>query len=181
MFIRLCPATQGGADEQTPVGPQGEYAQSVLGRERMFEHASHRWGTKVAMLRLNYAIDLRYGVLVDIARAVFERRPVDLRMPLVNVIWQGDANSVCTAFALRIATRRRLYLNLTGPETLSTRWIAEQFARRFGLQASFSGEESSHALLNNCGEVSSTVRLSDGDGGRDDGLDCRLDYKRRRA
>jgi nucleoside-diphosphate-sugar epimerase len=144
----LVPATQGGADERTPVGPQGEYAQSVLGRERMFEHASHRWGTKVAILRLNYAIDLRYGVLVDIARAVFERRPVDVRMPLVNVIWQGDANSVALR-SIAHCDSPPFVLNLTGPETLSTRWIAEQFARRFGLQASFSGEESSHALLNN--------------------------------
>src|SRR5215469_12648930 len=91
----LMPAIRGGADELTSTGPQGEYAQSVLGRERVFEHASHRWGTKVALLRLNYAIDLRYGVLVDIAQAVFERRPVDLRTQLVNVIWQGDANAVC--------------------------------------------------------------------------------------
>jgi dTDP-4-dehydrorhamnose reductase len=144
----LVPAIRGGADEQTPVGPQGEYAQSVLGRERVFEHASHRWGTKVSMLRLNYAIDLRYGVLVDIARAVFERRPVDVRMPLVNVIWQGDANSV-TLRSIAHCDSPPFVLNLTGPETLSTRWIAQQFAQRLGLEASFSGEESSHALLNN--------------------------------
>ncbi|HXS11546.1 MAG TPA: NAD-dependent epimerase/dehydratase family protein [Acidobacteriaceae bacterium] len=144
----LVPAASGGADEQTPVGPQGEYAQSVLGRERVFEHASHRWATRVTILRLNYAIDLRYGVLVDIARAVFERRPVDVRMPLVNIIWQGDANSVALR-SIAHCDSPPFVLNLTGPETLSTRWIAEQFAQRFGQQASFSGEESSHALLNN--------------------------------
>jgi nucleoside-diphosphate-sugar epimerase len=144
----LVPITQGGASEKTPVGPHGEYAQSVLGRERIFEHASHRWGTKVALLRLNYAIDLRYGVLVDIARTVFERRPVDLRMPLVNVIWQGDANSVCMRSLAHCASPPFI-LNLTGPETLSTRWIAEQFAERFGHEPSFTGEESHSALLNN--------------------------------
>jgi nucleoside-diphosphate-sugar epimerase len=141
-------ATHGGASERTPVGPQGEYAQSVLGRERIFEHASHRWGTRVALLRLNYAIDLRYGVLVDIARTVFEQRPVDLRMPLVNIIWQGDANSVCMR-SIAHCSSPPFVLNLTGPETLSTRWIAEQFAERFGHQASFTGEESHSALLNN--------------------------------
>jgi hypothetical protein len=144
----LVPVVQGGASEQTPVGPQGEYAQSVLGRERVFEHTSHRWGTKVTLLRLNYAIDLRYGVLVDIARAVFERRPVDLRMPLVNVIWQGDANSVCLR-SIQHCSSPPFILNLTGPETLSTRWIAEQFAGRFGVEGSFLGEESNSALLNN--------------------------------
>jgi nucleoside-diphosphate-sugar epimerase len=144
----LVPATNGGATERTPVGPQGEYAQSVLGRERIFEHASYRWGTKVAFLRLNYAIDLRYGVLVDIARAVFERRPVDLKMGLVNVIWQGDANSVCMR-SLAHCSSPPLILNLTGPETLSTRWIAEQFAERFGCEASFTGEAAGTALLNN--------------------------------
>jgi nucleoside-diphosphate-sugar epimerase len=144
----LVPATRGGASEQTPVGPQGEYAQSVLGRERIFEHASYRWGTRVTLLRLNYAIDLRYGVLVDIARTVFEQRPVDLRMPLVNIIWQGDANSVCMRSISHCASPP-FVLNLTGPETLSTRWIAEQFAERFGREALFTGEESHSALLNN--------------------------------
>jgi nucleoside-diphosphate-sugar epimerase len=147
----VVPATHGGASERTPVAPQGEYAQSVLGRERIFEHASHRWGTKVALLRLNYAIDLRYGVLVDIARTVFERRPVDLRMPLVNVIWQGDANSVCMR-SIAHCSSPPFVLNLTGPETLSTRWIAEQFAERFGHEASFTGEESNSALLNNAAQ-----------------------------
>jgi len=144
----LVPVIHGGADEQAPVGPQGEYAQSVLGRERVFEHASERWGTKVAILRLNYAIDLRYGVLVDIARAVFEGRAVDVRMPLVNVMWQGDANSVALR-SISHCDSPPFVLNLTGPETLSTRWIAQQFAERFGVNASFTGEESAHALLNN--------------------------------
>jgi len=144
----LVPLAQGGATELTSVGPHGEYAQSVLGRERAFESASHRWGTKVALLRLNYAIDLRYGVLVDIALAVFERRPVDLRMPLVNVIWQGDANSVCLRSIAHCAAPPFI-LNLTGPETLSTRWIAEEFAERFGCEVTFTGEESHSALLNN--------------------------------
>jgi nucleoside-diphosphate-sugar epimerase len=144
----LLTPTLGGATEITPVAPQGEYAQSVLGRERIFEHASHRWGTKVAILRLNYAIDLRYGVFVDIARSVFEKRPVDLRMPLVNVIWQGDANSVCMR-SLAYCASPPFVLNLTGPETLSTRWITEQFAARFGHEALFTGEESHSALLNN--------------------------------
>jgi nucleoside-diphosphate-sugar epimerase len=144
----LVSATSGGATEHTPVGPQGEYAQSVLGRERVFEHASQRWGTKVALLRLNYAIDLRYGVLVDIAWAVFERRPVDLRTQLVNVIWQGDANSVCMR-SIAHCSSPPFILNLTGPETLSTRWIAEQFAERFGREASFTGEGTGCALLNN--------------------------------
>jgi nucleoside-diphosphate-sugar epimerase len=144
----LVPATGGGATECTPTGPQGEYAQSVLGRERVFEHASHRRGTRVALLRLNYAIDLRYGVLVDIARAVFERRPVNLKMGLVNVIWQGDANSVCMR-SIAHCSSPPLILNLTGPETLSTRWIAEQFAERFECEASFTGEASDTALLNN--------------------------------
>jgi len=141
-------AMQGGAVESTPAAPEGEYAQSALGRERMFEYGSRQWGTPVAILRLNYAIDLRYGVLLDIGTAVFERRPIDLRVALVNVIWQGDANSICLrSFAL--CQSPPCFLNLTGPETLSVRYIAEEFGRRFCVQPTFSSEEMPTALLSN--------------------------------
>jgi nucleoside-diphosphate-sugar epimerase len=141
-------ATHGGADESCPLGPVGEYAQSAVGRERMFEYASHRWGTPVAILRLNYAIDLRYGVLLDIGTAVFERRAVDLRMPLVNVIWQGDANSMVLRSLVHCQSPP-LVLNIAGPEALSVRYLAEEFGRRFGIGPIFQTEETPTALLNN--------------------------------
>ena len=144
--------TQCGAVESTPVAPESEYAQSALGRERMFEYGSRQWGTAVAILRLNYAIDLRYGVLLDIGTAVFERRPVDLRMALVNVIWQGDANSVCLR-SFAHCQSPPLVLNLTGPETLSVRYIAEEFGRRFNLQPVFLSEELPTALLSNAAKA----------------------------
>jgi nucleoside-diphosphate-sugar epimerase len=130
------------------VAPLGEYAQSVLARERMFQYFSSRYGTRGVLLRLNYAIDLRYGVLLDIGRKVFERRAVDLTMSAVNVIWQGDANSVCLR-ALGVCQSPPLVLNLTGPETLSIRWIAERFGERFGVAPLFSGSEQESSLLNN--------------------------------
>lgn len=142
----------GGADESSGVAPVGEYAQSALGRERMFEYASARWGTPVALLRLNYANDLRYGVLVDIARAVYEQRPVNLRMGLVNVIWQGDANRACLR-ALAHCQAPPNILNITGPETLSVRHVALQFARRFGVEPRWEGEESATALLSNASKA----------------------------
>ncbi|MDP9337537.1 MAG: NAD-dependent epimerase/dehydratase family protein [Acidobacteriota bacterium] len=141
-------AMEGGAVESTPVAPVSEYAQSALGRERMFEYGSRQWRTPVAILRLNYAIDLRYGVLLDIGTSVFERRPVDLRMGLVNVIWQGDANSVCLR-SFEHCQSPPMILNLTGPETLSVRYIAEEFGRRFNLQPTYSSEEMPTALLSN--------------------------------
>ena len=144
----LQPVRQGGAAESTPVDPQGEYAQSALGRERMFEYGSHRWGTPVAILRLNYAVELRYGVLADIGQAVFEGRPMDLRMGFVNVIWQGDANSVCLR-ALAHCQSPPLILNVTGPETLSVRQVAEEFGRHFSIEPIFEFEESPTALLSN--------------------------------
>jgi nucleoside-diphosphate-sugar epimerase len=145
-------AMEGGAVESTPVAPESEYAQSALGRERMFEYGSRQWGTAVTILRLNYAIDLRYGVLLDIGTAVFERRPIDLRMGLVNIIWQGDANSVCLrSFAHCQAPP--LILNLTGPDTLSVRFIAEEFGRRFDVQPTFISEEMPNALLSNAAKA----------------------------
>ncbi len=140
--------SDGGATESTPVNPQGEYAQSALGRERMFEYGSSHRGTKVAILRLNYAVELRYGVLVDIAQAVFERRPIDLRMGFVNVIWQGDANSICLRSFAHCASPP-FVLNVTGPELLSVRKIAQEFGNKFGIQPTFDFQESDTALLSN--------------------------------
>jgi hypothetical protein len=129
------------------VGPVGEYAQSALGRERMFEYGSMRWHTPVVILRLNYAVELRYGVLVDIGRAVFERRPIDLCMPRVNVIWQRDANSWCLR-SFAHCQSPPLVLNITGPETLSVRELALEFGQHFGVEPTFvSSTEGSSALL----------------------------------
>jgi len=144
----LVPVSQGGATEDMPAGPVGEYAQSALGRERIFEFFSERNHTPVTLLRLNYAIDLRYGVLLDIGQKVFERRPVDLTMGHVNVIWQGDANSVALR-AFSLCQSPPAVLNLTGPETVPIRWIARKFAARFGIEPILEGTESDTALLSN--------------------------------
>ena len=144
----LVPVAQGGASESTPTGPVGEYAQSALGRERIFEYFSQRNQTPVMILRLNYAIDLRYGVLLDIGQRVFERRPVDVSMGHVNVIWQGDANSIALrSFAL--CQSPPAVLNITGPETVAVRWIARRFGERFGAEPKVEGTESETALLSN--------------------------------
>ena len=135
-----------GATEATLVSPVGEYAQSALGRERMFEYGSACWGTPVAILRLNYAVELRYGVLVDIGRAVFERRPIDLSMPSVNVLWQGDANALCLR-SFAHCQSPPFILNVTGPETLSVRAIALSFGRHFGAEPAFVNDEGTSALL----------------------------------
>jgi len=141
------PLTRNGATEQTPPQPAGEYAQSVLARERVFEHFSARNGTPVVLLRLNYAIALRYGVLLDIGQKVFVRQPVSLAMGAVNVIWQGDANSVVLR-SLALAATPPFVLNLTGPETLRVRAIAERFGELLGVEPVFEGAEAETALLN---------------------------------
>ncbi|HJX01079.1 MAG TPA: NAD-dependent epimerase/dehydratase family protein [Terriglobales bacterium] len=141
-----------GADEETPTAPVGEYAQAALGRERMFEYGSSTWRTPVVILRLNYAVELRYGVLVDIALNVFHRRPVDLRTGCVNVIWQRDANSVCLR-SLAHCQSPPLILNLTGPETLSVRWIAQEFGTRFSVKPTFAGQKSDRALISNASKA----------------------------
>ena len=141
------PVEAGGPTEADPVGPVGEYAQSCLGRERILEHFSKQNGTPVCLLRLNYAVEARYGVLLDIARKVHEGKPVSLETGYVNVIWQGDANSVCLR-ALELCDSPADVLNLTGPEILSVRALAEAFGERFGKEVQFSGEEADTALLN---------------------------------
>jgi nucleoside-diphosphate-sugar epimerase len=136
-----------GAVETDPPQPRGEYAQSCLGRERVFEFFSREYGTKCLIFRLNYAVDLRYGVLVDIARKVYDRREIDLTIGCFNVIWQGDANSYALR-ALELCESPPRLLNVTGPEILSARAVAEFYARRFGRELIFRGQESDEALLN---------------------------------
>jgi nucleoside-diphosphate-sugar epimerase len=142
------PVASGGATEEDEPKPVGEYAQSVLARERMFEFFSARHGTLVCLLRLNYAVELRYGVLRDIGAKVFEGRPVNVNAGAVNVIWQGDANSVCLR-SLALCTSPPDVLNVTGLETLSVRDIAGRFGRLFGREPVFEGVEADTALLNN--------------------------------
>lgn len=141
-------AASGGSVETDAPQPYGEYASSCLGRERVFEYFSHAQGARCLIFRLNYAVDLRYGVLVDIARKVYAGQPVNLSAASFNVIWQGDANSYALR-SLELCESPPRILNVTGPETVSTRRAAEFFARRFERQAIFQGEESDVALLNN--------------------------------
>jgi len=148
----------GGPTEDSPVGPVGEYAQSCLGRERMFQYAGVRYGTPAALIRLNYAIDLRYGVLVDVARKVFDGEPVDLTMGYANVIWQGDANAAILR-ALDHAASPAFVLNLTGPDIVSIRKAAMEFGEVFGKEPILRGAEAETALLSN---ASRYVRLMGG-------------------
>jgi nucleoside-diphosphate-sugar epimerase len=108
----VCPLTRDGATESTSPAPLGEYSQSVLARERIFEYFSNTYGTRVALLRLNYVIDVRYGVLLDIGQKVFAGQPVSLAMGPVNVIWQGDANSIVLR-SLALASMPPLVMNVT--------------------------------------------------------------------
>lgn len=135
-----------GANEETPtIPPSGDYANSCVGRERMFEYASRKYGTPGRFVRLSYAIDMRYGVLFDIATNVLAGKPQDLSMSQVNVIWQGEAN----AQALRLLTHCTVPasgINITGPR-VGVRWLAEEFGRRFGRQPAFTGAEADTAWV----------------------------------
>jgi len=138
---------QGGCVESDAPAPLGEYAQSCLGRERIFEFYSKKFNTPCLIFRLNYAIDLRYGVLVDIARQVFEGKPVDISVPAVNVLWQGDANSYAMR-SLELCQSPARILNVTGPETIPVLRAANFFARRFQKELTLKGESKGLALLN---------------------------------
>ncbi|WP_221566032.1 NAD(P)-dependent oxidoreductase [Alkalihalobacillus sp. TS-13] len=138
--------------EDTPVNPIGEYAQSCLGRERILTYFSYKNKTPMLMFRLNYAIDLRYGVLLEIAKQVYDGKTIDLTMGNVNVIWQGDANEYAVRSLLHCDSPPKV-LNVTGPETLSVRWLAEEFAKRFDETPIFRSEEDTKALLNNASKA----------------------------
>lgn len=150
--LPLVPVISGGATEDTAPAPVGDYAASCLGRERVFQHAAATRGTRCFGIRLNYAIDLRYGVLHDVATKVWDGLPVPLAMGHANVIWQGDANA-WTLRALRHADAACPILNVTGPETVPVRWLAQRFAAMTGRTPEFFGAEAPDALLSNAGRA----------------------------
>jgi nucleoside-diphosphate-sugar epimerase len=137
--------TTNGPTEDAPVAPLGEYAQSVLGRERVFEYFSRAHGTKVATIRLNYAQEPRYGVLVDIARKVAAGEALDVTSGHANVVWASDVNAV-TLRSLDIAASPPRIINLAGPK-ISVRQVATKFAQRLGKTPCFTGTEANTALL----------------------------------
>lgn len=146
------PIGSGGATEEVSPNPIGEYGQSSLGRERVFTYFSHKYATPMSIFRLNYAIDMRYGVLVEVAKAVWNEKPLDVTMGYVNVIWQGDANAYAIRSLLQ-ASSPPVVINATGPETLSIRWLAYEMGKRMGKEPILVGEEADSALLNNAGKA----------------------------
>ena len=148
----LVKAAGGGSLETDPPAPMGEYAMSCLGRERIFEHFSRTLGARVAIVRLNYACDLRYGVLVDLARKVLTGTPADLGMGWFNTLWQGDANAMTLRCFDHVASPP-LVLNLTGPEVLSVRETCEKLGRLLDRKPVFVGAEAPTALLSNAGRA----------------------------
>lgn len=145
----LVPVESGGATEDTPPDPVGEYAQSCLGRERVLEYVSQTTGTPMLIVRLNYACDLRYGVPVDIAVTIRDGEPVDLQMGYFNVIWQGDLNAILFR-SLPLCSSPPAILNVTGPDTVRVRDAACMLARHMALgDPYFTGQELPAALLSN--------------------------------
>ena len=144
----LGPVSGGGSREDDPPRPVGEYAMSCLGRERVFEYFSRALNIPLALIRLNYACDLRYGVLVDLAQRIRDGEPVDLGMGYFNTIWQADANAMILRAFDQVASPPWV-VNVTGPEALSVRAASEQLGRLMNKPVNFVGAETDTALLSN--------------------------------
>jgi len=151
----LVDVTSGGATEQTTPEPIGEYAQSCLGRERMFEHFSQLFNTPVTLIRLNYANEPRYGIIIDLTSKILNDEPIDLTMGAVNLIWQRDANDYIIR-AITLAKSPPTILNVTGPETILTRRLAEQIGEILNKKPKFVSQEAACALLSNASYCIST-------------------------
>lgn len=144
----LVPVEHGGLREEDPTDPVGEYSQSCLGRERVFEHYSMEYGTKVCLFRLSYAIDLRYGVLHDIAQKVYHNQPVDLTVGYFNCIWQGDVNNRAL-LCLEQCESPANPLNVSGPEIVSVKYVAERLGKIFNKKVQFVNEPGPANYLSN--------------------------------
>jgi len=145
------PLASGGATETTPTAPVGEYAMSCLGRERMFDQYANEAGARVLHFRLNYAVELRYGIVYDVATQVWNDAAINLSTGHVNVAWQGYVSNVALQCFPLAASPARV-LNITGPEIVSIRWLATRFGELFGKTPRFTGEEAPTALLNNAAQ-----------------------------
>ena len=148
-FVQI--SSGGSVETDLPVAT-GEYAQSCLGRERMFEYGSNKYKTEVILIRLNYSVEMRYGVLIDIAIKVKNDKPVDLTMGYFNVIWQGDMNDFVLR-SLEYAKSPSKILNITGPEIISVREVALEFGKLFEVKPRFINTEAETALLSNSAEA----------------------------
>ncbi len=144
----LSPVILGGSVETDPLNPEGEYAITVLGRERVFQHFSLTQGTPVTLFRLNYSVEMRYGVLVDVAQKVWAGEPVEVTMACANAIWQADANSMALA-SLAHAASPAFIVNAAGPEMLSFRRVALQFGEMMGREVTIAGCEAQDSLISN--------------------------------
>jgi nucleoside-diphosphate-sugar epimerase len=149
----LTPPARGGSRETDPAAPVGEYAFSCLARERIFGAAAARHRTPVSIVRLNYAHDLRYGVLTDLALRIARGVPIDLAMGYVNVIWQGDANAFALAALARATAPDPFVVNVAGPETLRVADLARALGARLGVEPVFTGTEGADALLSNASRM----------------------------
>ena len=151
----ITPVTNGGCSEETKPLPAGEYAMSCLARERSFEYGAMNYGTKVFIYRLNYAVDLRYGVLYDIADNLLNGRPIPVNTGCFNCIWQGSANEIAIRGLLHCGNPA-VKMNVTGPETVSVRYAAKKMGELLGKEPIFEGAEQADALLNNSARAMET-------------------------
>lgn len=151
----IVPLSEGGCRECDRPGPIGEYPMSVLARERAFEYGANHYGTKVFMYRLNFAVDLRYGVLYDMADKIMRGEPIGITTPCLNCIWQGSANEIALRGLLHAAAPAKI-MNVTGPETVSIKKVALQLGEYLGKTPIFEGEPGNDAYLNDASEAMET-------------------------
>lgn len=148
----IVPLSSGGCTEKDKIGPNGEYTMSCLARERAFEYAANTFGTKIFIYRLNFAVDLRYGVLFDVADSIMKGNPISLATPCFNFIWQGSANEIALRGLLHCESPVKI-MNVTGPETVSIKKAAIMLGEYLGKEPIFEGEPGNDAYLNDASQA----------------------------